>query len=384
MNIIRLNNDSPKNKIVVRGNGGSNSGGGSTGGELKRNDVNFFDYDGTLLYSYSWDEAKKLTELPALPVHPEYEVREWNYTLEDIKEQGVDSIMVADGFYIPLDTITINGVEYKKYKWADEESEWYMIHKSSDAVEVGTICYWYYDDGEDSYIDVDDDGNPWEDPIQDVISIIGKADVGACVYDNGEQVYVVGVTILERGTTEIPPSDYVNNPCFGVYSIPNTVTYIDSNAFYKFTYLHELKFPISIEDIKESYSAFQYSFVLNTWWNGVNRTLDYKCDYGVVLDIQEGVTYINLGTSATIMHVKFPTTVSHIYYLTYSNQVPLLYNFSKVKDVPLIDNNYIGRNSKSMIVVPDNLYNKWINATNWSEIAENIYKVSELAWINNL
>lgn len=95
MNIIRLNNDSPKNKIVVRGNGGSNSGGGSTGGELKRNDVNFFDYDGTLLYSYSWDEAKKLTELPALPVHPEYEVREWNYTLEDIKEQGVESIVVV-------------------------------------------------------------------------------------------------------------------------------------------------------------------------------------------------------------------------------------------------------------------------------------------------
>ena len=30
MNIIRLNNDSPKDKVVVRGNGGGNSGGGGT------------------------------------------------------------------------------------------------------------------------------------------------------------------------------------------------------------------------------------------------------------------------------------------------------------------------------------------------------------------
>lgn len=60
--------------------------------ELKRNDVNFFDYDGALLYSYSWEEARNLTELPAAPSHDGMTFKEWNYTLEDIKEQGTDTI----------------------------------------------------------------------------------------------------------------------------------------------------------------------------------------------------------------------------------------------------------------------------------------------------
>lgn len=60
--------------------------------ELERNDVNFFDYDGTLLYAYTWDEVKNLAELPAAPSHAGMTFKEWNYTLEDIKEQGTDTI----------------------------------------------------------------------------------------------------------------------------------------------------------------------------------------------------------------------------------------------------------------------------------------------------
>ena len=33
-------------------------------------DVNFIDYDGTLLYSYYVDEVQEMTELPPLPIHP--------------------------------------------------------------------------------------------------------------------------------------------------------------------------------------------------------------------------------------------------------------------------------------------------------------------------
>ncbi len=50
-------------------------------------DVNFRDYDGTLLYSYTWSEAKALTALPALPTRDGMTYEEWNYTLADLKEQ---------------------------------------------------------------------------------------------------------------------------------------------------------------------------------------------------------------------------------------------------------------------------------------------------------
>lgn len=51
-------------------------------------DVNFYDYDGTLLYSYWLDEALALTELPPLPKRKGLIAQCWNYTLADIIERN--------------------------------------------------------------------------------------------------------------------------------------------------------------------------------------------------------------------------------------------------------------------------------------------------------
>lgn len=72
--------------------------GGGGGGEIKEKDINFYDYDGTLLYSYTVAEAQALTELPALPNHSDLltvngagEVAAtlvgdgWTHTLQEIK-----------------------------------------------------------------------------------------------------------------------------------------------------------------------------------------------------------------------------------------------------------------------------------------------------------
>lgn len=47
--------------------------------------VNFYDYDGTLLYSYSIEEAQALSELPAGPTHDGLIFQAWNWSLEAIK-----------------------------------------------------------------------------------------------------------------------------------------------------------------------------------------------------------------------------------------------------------------------------------------------------------
>lgn len=54
-------------------------------------DVNFYDYEGTILHSYTWDEFVEKNEMPPLPTHREKEgliCQEWNYTLEEVLEQG--------------------------------------------------------------------------------------------------------------------------------------------------------------------------------------------------------------------------------------------------------------------------------------------------------
>lgn len=46
--------------------------------------IRFYDYEGTLLYSYTYAEIQELTELPAQPVHDGLVATGWNWTLEDI------------------------------------------------------------------------------------------------------------------------------------------------------------------------------------------------------------------------------------------------------------------------------------------------------------
>lgn len=57
----------------------------SSNATTAKKDVNFYDYDGTLLYSYTVAEVQELAELPALPTQPGLICQGWNYDLETIK-----------------------------------------------------------------------------------------------------------------------------------------------------------------------------------------------------------------------------------------------------------------------------------------------------------
>lgn len=79
-----------------------------SGGALppaKPNDVVFYDYDGTIKYSYSWAEVQSLTELPPTPEHSGLTCEGWNYTLADIKNQECQAADVA-ATYITNDGAT--------------------------------------------------------------------------------------------------------------------------------------------------------------------------------------------------------------------------------------------------------------------------------------
>ena len=60
------------------------SGGG--GGSSTSNAVNFYDYDGTIVNSYTATEFANLSELPANPTHEGLTAQGWNWSLADAKE----------------------------------------------------------------------------------------------------------------------------------------------------------------------------------------------------------------------------------------------------------------------------------------------------------
>lgn len=89
------------------------------GDEPAEKDVNFYDYDGTLVYSYTAQEFLALTELPANPTHTGLTAQGWNWTLTDAKtyvtangklEIG-QNYVTDDGktrFYIDVSDVLVN------------------------------------------------------------------------------------------------------------------------------------------------------------------------------------------------------------------------------------------------------------------------------------
>ena len=59
--------------------------GGSSSTPISANDVTFYDYDGTVVASYSLEEVQALTSLPAGPFHEGLIFQGWNWSLEAIK-----------------------------------------------------------------------------------------------------------------------------------------------------------------------------------------------------------------------------------------------------------------------------------------------------------
>ena len=78
--------------------------GGTATPSAGKNDVTFIDYDGTILYSYSLEEAKALTELPALPTHDGLICQGWNWTLDAIK--SLNRPVTVGAMYITEDGAT--------------------------------------------------------------------------------------------------------------------------------------------------------------------------------------------------------------------------------------------------------------------------------------
>ena len=84
-----------------------------------RKDVNFYDYDGTLLYAYTKAEFLELSALPANPSHSGLTAQGWNWTLADAKtyvtangKLEIGQLYITDDgktrLYITLDNDTLN------------------------------------------------------------------------------------------------------------------------------------------------------------------------------------------------------------------------------------------------------------------------------------
>ena len=168
--------------------------------------------------------------------------------------------------------------------------------------------------------------------------------------------------------------------------IPQGVTNIGQNAFKECT-LTEAVIPNSVTSI--GFYAFQNCSSLKgiVIPNSVASISSYAFEGCVSLKrltISQSVTSIGSNIFKTLMalrEVVIPNSVASIGSYAFQQCLALIkYDFTQHTTIPTLDNTnaFSNINVICKIYVPDDLYDEWIVATNWSTYADYIYKASEM------
>ena len=366
----------------------------------EKNDVTFYDYDGTIRYSYTAEEFLALTEMPPLPRHQGLVCQEWNWSFEDaieyVAEYGVLDVgatyitddgktrlyirIAAEGrMDVPLyfSQTVANGVTID---WGDGSAAETLsgtgnvntTHRYANigdyciSLEVADGCTLGLGGGSNSYCIMGGTGNN------------GK------VYCNMLQKVEIGT-----GVTSIGQYTFSNCSSLASVIIPNSVRNIES---YVFAYCHSLAsaiIPSSVTSITNSAFFNCSSLSSVTIPNGVPSTRSGRfqnCYSLSSLVIPNGVTSIEsamFGGCQSLSSLTIPKGVTSIGGDAFQKCYGMAYyDFSHHSSVPALEKTtaFTGIPDDCKIIVPDNLYDTWIAATNWSTYASYIIKKTD--WDN--
>ena len=234
-------------------------GGGST--SSNKGDVTFYDYDGTILHSFSKDEFLALNELPSLPTQPGLICQEWNYDIT-IAKTYVEEYGKLD---IGATYITDDGKTRLYIKIAAEGRMTVPLY-FSQTVDNGVIIDW--GDGSDTQ-SLSGTGNlntshTYASIGDYCITLtvtsgctlgLGNNSSSYCVMGVLEDNWVVYCNMLQKveiGSDVISIGKYAFKDCTSLSSvvIPSNVTSIGSTAFFDCYSLCSLVIPSSVTSIE--------------------------------------------------------------------------------------------------------------------------------------
>lgn len=379
-------------------------------------DVNFYDYDGTRLYSYTLSEIQELTELPALPSHTGLICQGWNWTLADIKAEnkGIDvgAIYITDDgktrLYIRISskgrmTVPIcfqqsiaNGVEVN---WGDGSA----VETFNDSGTTNILPTHTYSSIGNYVITLN--------PLSNCNLTLGGT--STCIMGNNNNNNIVYKNMLHKveigRNASISSYGFINCYSLSNITIPNSITSIESSAFSGCNSLASIEIPEGVTSIGDSAfkecssltsieipegvtsignSAFRVCNSLTSIEipNSVTRigsSAFNGCKSLTSINIPDGVT--SIGSSAfygcnSLASIEIPNKINNVVGNVFLNCYGIkYYDFSSYTAMPTLDNinAFSDIASDCKIIVPDSLYEDWIVATNWSTYASYIIKKTD-------
>ena len=350
------------------------AGGGSVNPTATAKAVNFRDYDGTILYSYTVEEAAALTELPPLPEHSGLVCQGWNWTLDGIKAMGraveVGAMYITDDgktrIYIHLEdgrtspmlgccpngTVTVD--------WGDGTEPDTLTGTSTSTVQW-TPTHEYGAAG-DYVIKLTVDGSMGlaGSGLSNQFSCLLRHSSGS---DGRNLVYQSAIEKVEigDGVTSIGSNAFYNCSSLSAITIPVGVTSIDGSAFHSCSSLSAITIPDGVTSIGSN--AF------------------YNCYSLSAITIPDGVT--SIGSNAfricsSLSVITIPVGVTSIDGSAFYNCYGIrYYDFTHHTTVPTLSNTdaFTGIAADCEIRVPAALADEWKAATNWATYADYIVGV---------
>jgi hypothetical protein len=421
------------------------SGGGERV-EAPDNDVIFYDYDGFKVYSYSASEFLALEAMPANPEHNGLIAQGWNWSLADAKEYVSDYGMLDIGqnyitddgktrIYITLSEGMLNpylGLGMKgvtvRINWGDGNVE----EKSEDTYAQTKIPHSYSKPG-DYVITIESiasSGNYKHFYFPTVTGGSGILTGGKNSSSSDDVGYRNCINKIECGndvrfyqensfqycrclkTITIPKSAFV-------YKNPDTtVGRVDASYFQYTPSLIFVTIPenttiaknsnssgceaISLPKNPTGYVASNLPSLLFSSWNKLKRLsipsgyadqsdkTCYECSVLKRLSIPSGIKKLSsdmLYNCSSLSVLSLPATITSIPSRVGANLYSLkVIDFSRHTTIPTLSyasGAFSGITAECKIIVPDDLYEDWIVATNWSSYASNIISKSDWDALQN-
>ena len=253
--------------------------GGST---VTPGDINFYDYDGTLVASWTLEELATATELPANPSHTGLTAQGWNWTLADLKTtnraMNVGQMYITDDgktrlyitiaapgrMTVPLyiQQTVANGVTID---WGDGSATETLagtgnVNTTHTYADIGSYmitltpasgCELGFGNGTDSYCVLGSTGNNGKvycNMLQKVEIGSGVTSIGSSAF---QSCYSLSSITIPDGVTGI--SDKAFNECYSLSSItiPDGVTSISYKAFNECYSLSSITIPDGVTSISD-------------------------------------------------------------------------------------------------------------------------------------
>lgn len=393
-------------------------GGGAT--EVEEKDVNFYDYDGTRLHSYTKAEFLALDSMPNNPSHEGLTSQGWSYTLQEAKNVVTEWGMLDIGHYfVTNDGATriyidlSNGIALSPYlgfclngtatiDWGDNTSEvvtgtdittilkfphtYSTNGKYVISISGGTILFKSSSISNDPSLILSPNELTSRYGLNVYAQTIYKVEIGNNMSKFGDyafyRLYCLKIVTTPLNITEFSSNNIFTASGLSYYVVPK----IDTMSTNCFVSCYSLK-NVTFSSITTEAGGFSNCYALKRVtipFSSLTKGSTFSGCYSLMTAILDGngttIQTAYFGQCSSLTSIVIPATITRIRTGVFAQCYSLKkVDFTKLTAVPTLDNVNTFSNipDDCKFVVPDDLYNSWITANNWSSLTSHIVKESD-------